>query len=182
LCSPAWRLADGPRLMLASEDDASAPPARAGDPPLHQWLESHCVDLLDDALDRGLASAERRPNGVTHSRGQSSNSPALMSLIQALISAWVNRIVPSSRCLLLRMAMCPSGKAATSTQVPLLPLNRLVRQWMAGGSSVPTGCLQPWGCDGGNEPLPGSPLEFLHDYGIAANLGVPLKLESPVSR
>jgi hypothetical protein len=44
-----------------------------------------------------------------------------------LTSAWVNKIVPSSGCLLLRMAMCPSGKAATSTQVPLLPLKLLVR-------------------------------------------------------
>jgi hypothetical protein len=53
----------------------------------------------------------------------SSNSPALTLLTQAFISARVNRIVPSCGRVLLRTAMCPSDNAATSTQVPLLPLN-----------------------------------------------------------
>src|SRR5437763_11096572 len=48
--------------------------------------------------------------------------------------------------------MCPSGKAATSTQVPLLPLKLLVRQWIAEGSEVVTGVSQL------NEVVPGSTL------------------------
>jgi hypothetical protein len=38
--------------------------------------------------------------------------------------------------------MCPSGKAATSTQVPLLPLKLLVRQWLVEGSEAATECLR----------------------------------------
>ena len=51
-----------------------------------------------------------------------------MPLIQTLISVRVNRIVPASGCLLLRRAMCPSDRAATSTHVPVFPLKLLTRQ------------------------------------------------------
>ena len=49
---------------------------------------------------------------------RSSNSPALTPLIQASISARVNRTAPFSRWLLLRTAIRPSSRGATSTQSP----------------------------------------------------------------
>jgi hypothetical protein len=97
-----------------------------------------------------------------------------MPLIQALTSAWVNRIVPSSGYLLLRMEMCPSGKAATSTQVPLFPLKLLVRRLVSESGAV-TGVSdrEDVMTDEMKATAPrGGPLQVLRDYGGWGDLRV----------
>jgi hypothetical protein len=58
----------------------------------------------------------------------------------------MSRIGTVSGLVLWRTGMCPSGKAASSMQVPLLPLKLLVRQWMRDGSGVVTGVSGFCGC------------------------------------